>query len=228
MKEFKVFNLILFTGGYGILCLLIFGFVTLDGLSVWMGINVGFAMIPLISIVYLYDRFLEMDYKIDWILVIGVVFFVFFYPNSFYILTDFIHIDSIDFYIYEMYEGITYLARIDPYLMMFHIIVSAIIGAFAGIQSLLYLEKIVAIKFNNNKITTAVVVVMLFLSSIGIYLGRFLRFFSWDVLRPFTLLSEFFQNFDIFVITFIVFFTMLELIVYYGYKYLVIKTPSKS
>ena len=122
MKEFKVFNLILFTGGYGILCLLIFGFVTLDGLSVWMGINVGFAMIPLISIVYLYDRFLEMDYKIDWILVIGVVFFVFFYPNSFYILTDFIHIDSIDFYIYEMYEGITYLARIDPYLMMFHII----------------------------------------------------------------------------------------------------------
>ena len=90
------------------------------------------------------------------------------------------------------------------------------------------MEKIVAIKFNNNKITTAVVVVMLFLSSIGIYLGRFLRFFSWDVLRPFTLLSEFFQNFDIFVITFIVFFTMLELIVYYGYKYLVIKTPSKS
>lgn len=223
MKKIDIKYLVLFTAIYGILSICYFMFITWDGLSVWMGINVGFAMIPWISIVYIHNRFIEKNMVVDWVLIVGLIFFIFFYPNSFYILTDFIHVDTRAFYFSEMYEGTTYLRHIDPYLMLSHIIISAIVGAYAGIQSLLYLEKIVVLKFNNKKAGTIMAICVLGLSSVGVYIGRFLRFFSWDILRPFKLLSEFFVSIDFFAIAFFIWFTLLELVIYYGYKFMVVK-----
>ncbi len=226
MKKMKLRDVILFTMGYGFTSILIFLYITLEGLSIWMGINVVLAMIPLIAILFLYQRFIDNDKKLDLLLIVGLVFFIFFYPNSFYILTDFIHIDSIDFYSTQMYQGTTYVSNIAPYLMLFHIITSAIVGAFAGIQSLLYLEKMFELKFGKTTINTLLPISVLLLSSVGIYIGRFLRFFSWDVLKPFALLREFFGSIDLFAIGFILSFTLIEAIIYYGYKYLVIKLPN--
>lgn len=223
MKKIELKNLIVFTGVYGFLSLLTFMFITWDGLSVWMGINVGFAMIPWITVIYLYHRFLENDKRIDWLLIVGLLFFIFFYPNSFYILTDFIHVDSREFYSLEMYESMSYLRVIDPYLMLSHIIISAIVGAYAGIQSLLYLEEIVILKFESKQLSTIISFTVLFLSSVGVYIGRFLRFFSWDVFRPFRLLTEFMSSIDFFAVSFFVWFTLLEIVIYYGYKYMFIK-----
>ena len=222
MKKISIKKLILFTGLYGIFSVFTFMFITWDGLSVWMGINVGFAMIPWVLIVFLYQRFKDnMDIDLTFILIMGL--FIFFYPNAFYILTDFIHVERQLFYIRQMYEGITYLRNIDPYLMLAHIIISALVGTFAGIQSLLYLEEIVKLKYNNKKITNLVSVMILFLSGIGIYIGRFLRFFSWDILRPVKLLTEFFNSLDGFSIAFILWITLLEIILFYGYKFIVNK-----
>lgn len=232
MKKFEITNLIIFTFFYGVFSLFMYLILTLSGLSIWMGINVGFAMIPLVIIVFLYQRFLDNDMKIDLVLIIGLVIYILFYPNAFYILTDFIHIDSLDFYTHELTNGYpahyetVYRLIIDPYFMLFHIIISAIIGVYAGIQSLLYLEKMINLKFNNKKLTTLVVIIMLFLSSTGIYLGRFLRFFSFDILRPIYLLKTFFFSIDLFTFSFIIFFTGLEVLIYYGYKFLMIKIPN--
>lgn len=233
MKEFKIYKLIIFTAIYGFLSLLTFLFLTWDGLSIWMGINVGFAMIPLIIIVYLHDYFIKHDKKINWLIIMGLLIFLFFYPNTFYILTDFMHIDSLNFYTVESIPNTyghietLYKSVIDPYFMLFHIVFSSIVGVLAGIQSLLYLEKMIELKFNNRRLNTFVVFVMMFLSATGVYLGRFLRFFSFDILRPLYLLQTFFDSIELFTFSFIVVFTGVELIFYYGYKYSLITTPDK-
>lgn len=227
MKDMKLQNLIGFTIIYGCLSIAVFLFLTMEGLSIWMGINVVLAMVPLVTIVYLYNRFLKNEMRVDWIVIVGLLFFIFFYPNSFYILTDFMHIDRTDFYITEMYQGTTYLRDISPYFMLGHIIISALIGAYAGIQSLLYLEKMITLKFGSRKLANVVSVIVLLLSSVGIYIGRFLRFFSWDVFRPIILLKEFFGSIDVFSVEFIITFTILELIIFYGYKHLLIGLPNK-
>ncbi len=191
-------------------------------------------MVPLVVIVFLYHRFLDNLGKIDWVLIIGLVIYLFFYPNAFYILTDFMHIDSSDFYYHEVlndYFGSTntvYSMNIEPFFILIHIIVSAIVGAYAGIQSLLYLEEMFNYKYKNKILTSSVVVVMLTLSSLGIYLGRFLRFFSFDILRPFHLLNTFFDSIVPFTFQFVIIFTLLEMIIYYGYKILIIKIPNED
>lgn len=224
MREFNIVKLIVFTGIYFFFSVAMV-FVTNTGLSLWMGINVGFAVIPLLLIVFLRSWFLERKMKFDFVFVLVFIIFILFYPNSFYILTDFIHLDQNDFYnilpeagLYGSFQT-TYVTNIQPYFILFHIIVSAIIGTFVGIQSLLYLRDILNQKYNNNVLNHFVIIIMLFLSSLGIYLGRFLRFFSFDILRPLYLLKTFFSSIEPFTFSFVFFFTILELFIFYSYYY---------
>lgn len=218
MKKYQLHHLILFIAGYGVFSLFMF-FLTFDGLSIWMAINVGFAMIPLIVITYLNKRFVDSNLRIDIILIFGILFFVFFYPNAFYIITDFMHLDKLDFYTTQQYVGTSYRLIIDPYFMLIHITISAFLGVFAGIQSLLLLEEMVLLKFGKKWINRTLVILMMFLSSVGIYIGRFLRFFSWDMLNPFKVIKELYNSFELFTVEFILLFTITHLVVYYGYKF---------
>lgn len=227
MKKYKISHLILFTASYGLFSLFMF-FLTFEGLSIWMAINVGFAMIPYIVITYLSKRFITMSLRIDYILIIGLLLFLFFFPNSFYIITDFMHLDKHDFYTTGQYVGTTYRLLIDPYFMLVHITISAFIGAFVGVQSLLILEEMMHLKYKDNWYNRVVVIIIMFLSSVGIYIGRFLRFFSWDILNPIKVIKELIDSFSFFTIEFVVFFTFTHLLIYYGYKLLVIQSQLKS
>lgn len=206
MKKYKVSHLILFTGAYGLFSLFMF-FLTYEGLSIWMAINVGFAMTPLVVITFLSKRFKDMHFRVDCILIMGLLFFVFFYPNSFYIITDFMHLDKHDFYTSQQYVGTTYRLLIDPYFMLVHITISALVGIYAGIQSLLVLEDMILLKYRKKWYSRTFVVILMLLSSLGIYIGRFLRFFSWDVLNPIKVIIELFDSLSVFTIEFVVFFT---------------------
>jgi len=90
-----------------------------------------------------------------------------FLPNAPYILTDFIH-----------------LGRIGGAPLWFD---AALIGAFAaaglalGLASLLVVHHVVEAR-SGRVVGWAVAVSSLVLSAIGVYLGRFPRFNSWDVL----------------------------------------------
>jgi uncharacterized membrane protein len=98
-----------------------------------------------------------------WVLGAGWLLFL---PNAPYILTDFIH-----------------LGRIDGAPLWFD---AALIGAFAaaglarGLASLLVMHYVVEARAG-RVVGWAVAVSSLVLSAIGIYLGRFRRFNSWDV-----------------------------------------------
>jgi uncharacterized membrane protein len=66
----------------------------------------------------------------------------------------------------------------------------AFTGILFGFKSLYHLVKISS-PYINLKIQNISIVFLLFLSSYGIYLGRFLRWNSWDLMNePFKLLND--------------------------------------
>jgi uncharacterized membrane protein len=111
---------------------------------------------------------------------IKTVFFLFlwlaFLPNSFYILTDFIH-----------------LTQSSTRLFWFDIVVYssyALIGFTFGLLSLIEFETILK-RQTTTLLTNIVVPIICFLCGIGIYLGRILRYNSWDILtNPIALLED--------------------------------------
>ena len=87
-------------------------------------------------------------------------------PNAPYIITDLIHL------VHSKGVPVIY----DTFLLF----TSAWVGLLLGFYSLSHIEEVVRMKYS-SKITTIIISVIILLISIGLYLGRFLRFNSWDV-----------------------------------------------
>lgn len=99
-----------------------------------------------------------------------------FVPNSFYIITDLFHLSHIDS-----------APKWFDLLMLFSF---AWNGLLFGIISLRRVELLVKIQ-GASGFSILVVFVVMWLCAFGIYIGRFLRFNSWDVLtNPFSLMAE--------------------------------------
>ena len=90
-----------------------------------------------------------------------------FLPNSFYLLTDFVHL--------HYSSSLQYL--FDAVLLSSF----TIAGFYAGITSLFHIHTLLEMKYEKNK-SKLIIVTMCYLVSFGIYLGRMLRFNSWDIL----------------------------------------------
>ncbi len=127
--------------------------------------NLFLAIIPYVLMIYLRTQENIRKNKIKIYLIVGI--WLAFLPNSFYIITDLIHLslsDSSTFW----YD----LSLISSF---------AFVGFFVGIQSILEFEKFLLI-FYNEKILIIIIPTICFLCGFGIYLGRILRYNSWDVL----------------------------------------------
>lgn len=97
--------------------------------------------------------------------VIGFVLWLLFFPNAPYVITDFIH-----------------LGRIHGVPVMFDIFVifsSATVSLLLGLYSLEHIEKVLSLKFS-KKVTDIIIAISILFASFGMYLGRYLRFNSWD------------------------------------------------
>jgi len=112
-----------------------------------------------------------------WLGVCAVCWFLFF-PNAHYIVTDMIHLKK-----YGM-DGIP------KWFDLLLIMAFAWTGLFLGCLSLYFMEILVRQRFG-RQIGWFFAAGMLALGSFGIYLGRFLRLDSWDVVaRPAKLVSD--------------------------------------
>ncbi len=100
-----------------------------------------------------------------------------FFPNSLYIVTDLMHLENINDRVPVWYDAV----------LLFTAAIAGLIMAYA---SLLQVERF----FKKNisaKHTEKLVVAVLFTGSFGVYIGRFLRWNSWDIItNPFSLLQE--------------------------------------
>lgn len=141
--------------------------------------NLVLAVIPWLLTSFMVLR--ELRSRIA-ILVVMTAWLLFF-PNSLYILTDLIHLGRI--------QGAP--AWLDLILLLSF----AWTGLCFGFSSLMDIEAELSSRFRLRRRTVGILsVVMLFVAAFGIYLGRFLRWNSWDVLGyPSELLDDIFDPF---------------------------------
>jgi uncharacterized membrane protein len=125
--------------------------------------NLMLAWVPLVLAVLLYAAYRRRHTLVE-LAAIGIAWLIFL-PNAPYVLTDFVHLGQshrlFDTMIIASFAG-TALAVGFASLLLVQIVVTRIAGVIAG---------------------WGVVISALFLSSIGMYLGRVQRFNSWDVVR---------------------------------------------
>ena len=100
------------------------------------------------------------------IFIVGILIWLLFIPNAPYIVTDFLHLGEI---------------RAVPVLFdIFLLFASAMTGLFFGFYSFFHIEEIIKRKYS-TQVTYAIMSLIMILISFGMYLGRFLRFNSWDI-----------------------------------------------
>lgn len=111
-----------------------------------------------------------------WQVIVLLSVWLLFFPNSPYILTDLFH----------LHGGKELFVWFDLILILSF----AWTGLLFGFLSLLEIEKIALQYMSSAKVTT-LIIALLFTSSFGVYLGRFLRWNSWDIIsNPLGLFSD--------------------------------------
>ena len=105
---------------------------------------------------------------IEWYKQVFVFFAWFlFFPNALYIVTDLIHLNTATI-VPKWYDAVLLFS-------------SSILGLIMALVSLLRLERFLIYKFNNSTVNVMMMAI-LFFGSFGVYLGRFLRWNSWDII----------------------------------------------
>ncbi|AKP63773.1 hypothetical protein FC99_GL001476 [Levilactobacillus koreensis JCM 16448] len=102
-----------------------------------------------------------------------VLVWLLFYPNAPYLLTDLFHLSLLQPY------AVSGLLRVTPHLWIYftYMIISAISCSFLGFWSLNYVSECISLRLGkgNAVVRLLVVVALTFLTSVGLYIGRFLR-----------------------------------------------------
>lgn len=111
--------------------------------------------------------------------VIGGIFWLLFLPNSFYLITDLIHMG--------------YGRSVPIFYDVFMLFSAGLAGVLIGIYSMLHIDKVLNSRYSKNT-SFIIITIIMFLTSFGMYLGRFLRFNSWDMFTvPHVLLKQTFE-----------------------------------
>ncbi len=193
---------------YIIISIIIFS-LSNQGLHLMLGWNMILAYIPFIISYILYQK---KFHQASLFLLIGL--WLIFFPNAMYIMTDLIYIDSVDFigetlvYPYNIY----YLQDGTDYILFFHILLGVILGIGYAVKSFEVIYHLIK-KAKNNLFADVSMIIVSFLSSMAIYLGRFLRFNSWDFIRPWDILVSFFNNLSWFFVVFVIGMTILQVLI---------------
>lgn len=137
--------------------------------------NMLLAVLPLILAIVLRKRLLQGSW-LDWPQLALTALWLLFLPNSFYLVTDLIHVHQ------------TFEVNIYYDVVMF---TSFIINGFVTGFMSLYLVHVELTRRVRRRDAHVVIAGVLLLSSFAIFLGRFLRWNSWDVfLHPAGLLFD--------------------------------------
>lgn len=202
---------LIFLGIYMFLYILVSPFVYLltgDGLHVFLIWNIFLASVPLGIMCLVHSKWI----KKTWIITLLLIFWLLFYPNSMYVITDLIYLDK-DLFMSTvgMSSSIKYTKNLIAYVAFFHIFLGAILGILLAVESIKPVISFV-IKKKNQIWAFGSVVLISILSSFAIYVGRFFRYNTWDFLNLFNILKDFFESFSMFTVVFIVGFSMIQIV----------------
>lgn len=153
-------------------------FIFWDTFLAW--VTVGFAV--MLDLLFCYSR---KKFRVVMLIVMGTMW-LFFFPNAPYLVTDLLHV----FARYSFDPTKRFWMDMVFWQHLFTLFTIAMLGILLGTYSLFSVQHLVSISF--GVITSWIfAIIVLLLSSFGIYIGRFVRWNSWDVLtRPGYILKE--------------------------------------
>lgn len=157
--------------------------------------NILLATIPLLlegPFRYVNKKFVGIFRKLS--LVILATIWIMFMPNAFYILTDFMHLNSevlVNIRNDQYHFGVSYLRGDGLYVLdTLLLLLATVYGALVGSSALLNGYKHLRNKLNKKLAITLTALVIL-LSAIGVYIGRFGRWNSWQgLIMPWQILYD--------------------------------------
>jgi uncharacterized membrane protein len=118
----------------------------------------------------------KLNTKSKWEQVLIFCCWLAFFPNALYIVTDLVHL-QIESIVPKWFDAV----------LLFSASVAGLMMAFIS----LYRVEALLGKVINKKFRSPLILMILFLGSFGVYLGRFLRWNSWDIINnPFKLLLQ--------------------------------------
>ena len=181
LKESNRLGETLFLGLISFVCfsLSVFRFIYTDtNAFLFLNWNLFLAFIPwfLCSLLIIYPNLQKSKIALSTLVTAWLLFF----PNAPYILTDLFHLQK--------------KQSMPIWFDLLLILSFAWAGLMFGFMSLWDIEKILSQKIN-KKIIPLLSAMLLFLGSFGIYVGRYLRWNSWDIIRePLALLYDIGDN----------------------------------
>ena len=177
LKDFGRLNESLFLGSLTVLCFAfsVFRFIYTDtNVFLFLNWNLFLAFLPWVfsTVLTIYPKLQQNK-----LVLLALVFsWLLFFPNSLYILTDLFHLQL--------------QTSMPKWFDLVLILSFAWTGLMFGFMSLWDIEKIIG-NIVKRKLMPVVSLCLLFLGSFGIYLGRYLRWNSWDVItEPFNLFFD--------------------------------------
>lgn len=175
MKAAATIRLLIFSIGFTMLLVVFRIFYSERLMYIFFAWNLFLACVPFVISLIIVR--VEKKY-FQWILFAG---WLLFFPNTLYIVTDLLHLK-------ERYPVPLWF----DVVLIFSAAINRLILAFISMQ---YIEIFLKLNFNKSK-TAMILSGCLLLGSFGVYLGRFLRWNSWDILsNPSGLGYEIMQRF---------------------------------
>ena len=138
-------------------------FYTGSKLYLFLVWNIFLAWVPFI----ISSGFAKLSNKATWKQVLIFCCWLAFFPNALYIVTDLIHLE-IESSVPKWFDAV----------LLFSASVAGLMMAFIS----LYKAEVFLEKTRLSKFRPALIFLILFLGSFGVYLGRFLRWNSWDII----------------------------------------------
>ncbi|MBF7095030.1 DUF1361 domain-containing protein [Streptococcus sp. HF-1907] len=125
---------------------------------------------------------------------------LFFYPNTFYMLTDIVHMNFVSTVLTDRYSLILYLLYV----------ASILFGVFSGVESVRIMLREFPIK--NTWLRWFLISALSFVSSFAIHIGRYARLNSWDIVtRPSLVVKELLEVVSWNAVHFVLGFTFLQI-----------------
>jgi uncharacterized membrane protein len=149
------------------LLLFVFGVIRNQTLDYWyLPYNLALAAIPLVLAYWIQGGVRRFAWN-NWRILALVAVWLLFLPNSFYIVTDFIHLPE--------------TTRVDIVQDVVMLMQFSLLGYAFGFASLYMLHRAFS-PYLKPRVMWAGVTMVLLLASFAIYLGRELRWNSWDII----------------------------------------------
>lgn len=181
-----------------------------DSLHLMLAWNILLAAIPMV-LAWVIE---SMSMRRGWVLVVLLTLWTLFFPNTFYVITDLIYLDRLDFFSDNGFaDPLAYHQNLLAYLQLFHIVTGVLIGIALGLVSLESISR--SVLFPKLRKYQWIGLVGLFvLSGIGIYIGRFYRYNSWEIWNIPMMIRDFFRHFSWFTVFFISAFMVIQCLCY--------------